>query len=98
MFLGYVPVVFAATELFLRFFHTYSPGFVLAVAWMAGWVVTGVRLNTWRCPRCGKWFAATWWYSKGFFARKCVHCGLAKYALDYLAGCVVRRDKTGVES
>jgi Zn ribbon nucleic-acid-binding protein len=33
----------------------------------------------WRCPRCGKWFSAKWWYNKGFLARQCVHCGLQKY-------------------
>jgi hypothetical protein len=81
MFLAYTPVVFVATDLSLKLFHSYSLGFALAIVWMAGWVVVGVRLNTWRCPRCGKWFAATWWYSKSFFARKCVHCGLPKYAL-----------------
>jgi hypothetical protein len=31
------------------------------------------------CPRCGKWFFAKWWYHNNF-ARKCVHCGLPKWA------------------
>jgi hypothetical protein len=79
MFVGYVPVVFAVSLLLFKLLHNTSPGFAFALAWMAGWMVTGIRLNTWRCPRCGKWFAAKWWYNKGFFARKCVHCGLPKY-------------------
>jgi hypothetical protein len=80
LFAGYVPVVGVAAVLCLKLFHTVMPGFPVAMIWMAGWAITGVRLNTWPCARCGKWFASTWWYNLSFFARKCVHCGLPKYA------------------
>ena len=46
-------------------------GFVGVAAWFV--------LNFFRCPRCGKLFAITWWYSPSIFARKCVHCGLKKF-------------------
>ena len=47
-------------------------------------LIAGARFNGFRCPRCGKWFRIyAWWWSPGFlttFTRKCVHCGLPKYA------------------
>jgi hypothetical protein len=54
--------------------------FVFGGAWTMVCLVAGFRLNAWRCPRCGKWFSCKWWYGLGVFARKCVHCGLPKYA------------------
>jgi hypothetical protein len=47
-------------------------GFVGVGAWFL--------LNYFRCPRCGRLFAITWWYSVSIFARKCVHCGLRKFS------------------
>lgn len=38
--------------------------------------LAGVALFS--CPRCHKWFFATWYRNP--FARKCVHCGLPKWA------------------
>jgi len=81
VFLGYVPVMFVAAYFSLWVFHNFSFAYAFAFAWAAAFLVTGVRLSAWRCPRCGKWFAAKWWYNKGFLARKCVHCGLPKYAV-----------------
>jgi hypothetical protein len=80
IWIGYIPAVGVFTMLVSKAFGTVTPGFVFAGMWMVMFAVTGVRLSTWKCPRCGKWFAATWWYNKGFFARKCVHCGLPKFA------------------
>jgi hypothetical protein len=37
------------------------------------------RVRDFPCPRCGlHFFSSTWWYSP--FAKKCVHCGLRKWA------------------
>jgi hypothetical protein len=47
-------------------------GFVGVGAWFL--------LNHFRCPRCGRLFAITWWYSLSIFAHKCVHCGLKKFS------------------
>jgi hypothetical protein len=54
-------------------------GFAIGVSWMIALVIAGIRLQTFSCPRCRKWFFATWWY-RNPFARKCVHCGLPKWA------------------
>lgn len=79
VFLGYVPIVGAIGYLAIKLFHTTIPAFAVALVWMALFLVTGLRVQLWRCPRCGKWFSAKWWYNKGFLARRCVHCGLPKY-------------------
>src|SRR5579862_4664217 len=80
LFLGYVPVVFPTAVVFFKLFHTFVPGFLVAGGWMVWWLFECNRLTRWPCPRCGEWFAAKWWYNKGFLARRCVHCGLPKYA------------------
>lgn len=79
VFVGYVPVCGAITLFSFELFHTFTPGFVVAFLWMALFMFTGIRVQMWRCPRCGKWFSATWWYNLGPLARRCVHCGLRKY-------------------
>ena len=79
IFAGYVPVGFVVAFVSLRLFHTFVPGFAFAIAWIASFLVAGLRVSMWRCPRCGKWFSATWWYNLGFLAKRCVHCGLRKY-------------------
>ena len=76
---GYVPVCMIAAFVSIKLFQTLTPAFVVALIWMALFAYTGIRVQLWRCPRCGKWFSAKWWYNKGFLARQCVHCGLPKY-------------------
>ena len=44
-------------------------------------IVTALRAELWRCPRCGRRFVSKW--SSGlaiFFVERCVSCGLAKFA------------------
>ena len=79
VFLTYIPVCGTVGFISEKLFHTSTPVFVVAFLWMALFLITGVRLQLWRCPRCGEWFCGTWWYNKGFLARRCVHCGLRKY-------------------
>ena len=78
-FLGYVPCMLVIALLAQRLFHSFTPGFVVAFGWMIFTVVAGNRCLRFRCPRCGKWFFSKWWYHNAF-ARRCVHCGLPKYA------------------
>lgn len=78
-FLGYVPVVFMVAVLSMRLFSTFTPAFVVAIAWMVFFAIAGNLALRFPCPRCGKWFFAKWWYHNSF-ARRCVHCGLPKYA------------------
>lgn len=47
------------------------------VIWVILSAILGHRIAWWRCPRCGKLFAGYW---RGSFAKKCVHCGLPKFA------------------
>ena len=78
-FLGYVPVVFGVGMFSVRLLSTLTPVFVVAIAWMVFFIITANRALRYPCPRCGKWFFEKWWYHNSF-ARRCVHCGLPKYA------------------
>jgi hypothetical protein len=82
VFAGYVPVCFTFAFISVKLFHTLTPGFAFAFFWMGLFMFTGFRANSFRCPRCGKWFSAIWWYNLGFLARRCVHCGLQKYGTE----------------
>jgi hypothetical protein len=78
-FVAYVPLMSVVALLSVRIFHTFTPVFVVGIAWMVFFVIAGNALTRFPCPRCGKWFFAKWWYYNSF-ARRCVHCGLPKYA------------------
>ncbi len=44
-------------------------------------MVTGVRAEHWKCPRCGRRFVSKWSAGLGiFFAKSCANYGLAKFA------------------
>jgi hypothetical protein len=79
IWLGYIPAVGLTTILVSRMIGTFTPSFVFAGVWMVLFAIAGTRLSGWRCPRCGKPFSRKSWYDKGLLARKCVHCGLAKF-------------------
>jgi|SRR5256885_2721527 len=55
--------------------------FVLGFAWLGTFVVTSIRLGRWRCPRCSKPFFSSALVSNPL-ARRCLHCGLPKWAED----------------
>jgi hypothetical protein len=76
---AYLPICFAIALVSIKLFHSLVPGFVAAFIWMGLLTISGIRIQAWRCPRCGKLFAGTWWYNLGLMARRCVHCGLRKY-------------------
>jgi hypothetical protein len=78
-FSGYVPIVFVIATITTRVFHTTTPAFIAAFSWMIFYAVASVRTASFKCPRCDQWFFAKWWY-RNSFARRCVHCGLPKYA------------------
>ena len=54
-------------------------GYIWALAWMGALVIVGNLAIGFRCPRCGEPFFRWSWGYNGF-ARKCVHCGLPKWA------------------
>jgi hypothetical protein len=82
VWLGGVPVILAIAEGSLWLFHTGVPAQIAALGWLFLFAATGIRFQTFHCPRCGNWFAAKWWYNKSFLAQKCVHCGLPKFSDD----------------
>jgi hypothetical protein len=85
VFLGYLPLG-ALVMLSLKYLRLpYSIGMTLVIAWFLAFPIVGIRYQLWKCPRCGKGFAYTWWYNKSYFARKCVHCGLTKSDLARIA-------------
>jgi hypothetical protein len=85
VFLGYMPGVLAiyfAVGLPLSALTEIKPdyfGLAIASCWMAAFAVTVWRVAGFSYPRCHKWFFATWWYHNPL-GRKCVHCGLPKWA------------------
>jgi hypothetical protein len=78
--LAYLPVVGLIAYVGIKLFDSMVLGIVAWVFWAAVLMFTGGRLQYWRCPRCGEWFSMTWWYHLGLLARRCVNCGLRKYA------------------
>ena len=79
VFLGGIPVCVLVAFVSAELLHTTDPAPIILVAWFVLFLVYVIRLQRWRCPRCGECFSATWWYNKSFLARHCVHCGLPKY-------------------
>jgi Zn ribbon nucleic-acid-binding protein len=86
-FLGYVPgvaAIFATAYLLISLVglpRAWIDGafYVIAGAWMVVAYLAGHRAMAFPCPRCKQPFFRTWWYFNSF-ARKCVHCGLPKWA------------------
>jgi DNA-directed RNA polymerase subunit RPC12/RpoP len=78
-FLGYVPVVGLFALATIALFHTTTPAFALAIAWMAFFLVASIRLQLFKCPRCGNRFFVKSWF-RNDLARRCLHCKLKKYA------------------
>src|SRR5512138_2800814 len=76
---GYLPGVTATGALLKYIYGTNRPVFIAALFWMLGIGIAGWRLTYWKCPRCGNWFFAKWYFVNQL-ARKCVHCGLKKWA------------------
>jgi len=73
---------------FLGPFDSRRLGLILALSVVGAGVfsaviVTGLRVEAWRCPRCGRSFVSKWWSKLVvFFATECANCGLPKYAND----------------
>jgi hypothetical protein len=78
VWLTYIPGVIAIALPLQYLFASETPIYFVALGWMAAFFLSGWRLGSWPCPRCGKWFFAKWWYGN-LFARRCVHCKLPKW-------------------
>ncbi|HEX4146549.1 MAG TPA: hypothetical protein VHY91_23815 [Pirellulales bacterium] len=53
---------------------------VLAPAWVIGFVVLGLRLQMFPCPRCHRPFFFRFFYWSGVLVSSCRHCGLPKWS------------------
>ena len=78
-FFGYLPLVALVGVLSFRVFSTFAPAMIAAIAGVLVLVIAAQRALRFRCPRCGELFFKKWMDQNGF-ARRCLHCGLPKYA------------------
>jgi hypothetical protein len=66
--------------------HLHMPAIftVAGIAWFLFIMSTNAEFAWFRCPRCGKTFAVKWFLNllPPVLVRRCVHCGLEKYAND----------------
>ena len=58
---------------------------VIFPVWFVGIIISAFYLMHRRCPRCRKYFYSKSWHHNPY-ARKCLHCGLRKYAAADEAG------------
>ena len=79
VFISYVPGASFIGILLQKLFNSEIPVYFVAATWMVAFLVSGLRLTFWKCPRCGDFFFAKWW-GVNQLRRKCVHCGLPKWA------------------
>jgi hypothetical protein len=81
IFLSYMPGVAFITYLVHLAWPDFIDrvGFIVAIPWMAAFLVAGIYRMSFNCPRCGKKFFHSWRWSNSF-ARKCVHCGLKRWS------------------
>ena len=81
VFLTYLPGVLFLSRGVGAVFGIEQPFFEVAIVWMAAFALAGWYRNGWRCPRCGQpFFYRRFW--KNDFARRCLHCGLPKWAVE----------------
>jgi hypothetical protein len=83
IFFSYLPGAFAVAWGLSKILSRDASEFFVPVGliWMVALVVGTLRVYLWHCPRCEKSFSGTFRHNKGFLARKCVNCGLPKYAI-----------------
>ncbi len=87
VWLGGLIVTFALAYVSYQLFQTFVLGWIAAAAWMLGFLVSGIRIKSFPCPRCGQpffvrrgTFAGIPWSSYNVLRRSCGTCGLMKGA------------------
>jgi hypothetical protein len=80
-FVSWMPLgVFVAFPLYRRF-ESSTPIYVVGAIGMAFFLITGLRLYAFRCPRCHRpFFHRLLFYN--VLSRRCMQCGLAKWSGD----------------
>ena len=80
VFAAYIPTGLIVVPLLAKVLpRTVQPGLVFFSIWGIIFIVTSIRVEFWRCPRCHKHFFRKWWGGLPF-VHNCVHCGLPKFA------------------
>lgn len=79
IFLGFLPGVGLIGIPLSRLLGLEELAMVVAGIWIFAFAIAANYRAFWRCPRCRKPFFHKWWYNN-FFATKCLHCKLPKYA------------------
>jgi hypothetical protein len=57
--------------------HSADPFEVTFALFIAAWTASMLRVEFFRCPRCGKHFHCKWYYAN-ILAKRCLHCGLPR--------------------
>lgn len=55
--------------------------FISGTAWFVWYSISYERFRRFPCPRCGHYFSSSWRAYLRTSARKCLHCGLERFAL-----------------
>jgi hypothetical protein len=80
-FVSWMPLgVFVAFPLYRRF-ESDIPIYVVGAIGMAFFLITGLRLYAFRCPRCQRHFFHTLLFYN-VLSRRCMHCALPKWSGD----------------
>jgi hypothetical protein len=79
LFLGYIPGMLAIVYVSIWILDCVAVSYVAFFAWIAALATSWIRAVAFTCPRCGHTFFHRGWFTNGF-ARKCLHCGLRKWA------------------
>jgi hypothetical protein len=77
-FLGFIPFTLLVMLIVASLTNAQWPLLVAALVWQAFFLFATIRLSLFPCPRCGRAFAASWWYHNPLTPR-CVHCRLPKW-------------------
>jgi membrane protein YdbS with pleckstrin-like domain len=81
LLLGVVPVMFLLAKV-THWLHSEWIDSVAIVVFFLTFIISMIRLHTFRCPRCRQCFSGDWLYNKSFLAAECVHYGLPKLSDD----------------
>lgn len=80
VWLLYLPVAGGIALFFKKMFGSEELILPVVFAWMVFFLIAGLRMTFWKCPKCGNSFFFK--FSEiNIFPQKCVHCGLKKWAL-----------------
>lgn len=81
LFLAYVPGVAIIGFTLQHLLKSELPFYFAAGVWLTAYIAASWRLDTFKCPACGRKFHSTRW-GHNPFVHKCLYCGLPKWAVE----------------